>query len=520
MLDLNRIVHNKKIILFTIFIAFLILFYYSHNLRKVSYFLIPNSTEILDERTNVWVGLSIRSTGVPSAWTDLSIYKDIWKEKQLANNYDVATNKFNVIINQQPVTLSNFHNYPKPTISVEKYNLGEGEKNIDIVQPYLDHPPLGGLILSSMIDPEDKEFLKISSSEFRRTSLILADITFVLLFILSWLVFKKPWAGLITAGIYGFSPTFLLVSRYALLENVLIPLSVLTFIFVYLAKLFEKQKKKHTIFLILASISAGLCILVKIPGIYVLISSLIFLYGMKVPFKKLIYFGIGSLSVGALYLLWGLYLLPEHFLSVIFYQSSARIFSGSLVPILNILKFGMTGFPVDGWWLGGFLSIPLLLQSKELRVIGIASLITFTILLFVGAAGFAWYFMIFIPFMCIGITHLIIRIYNSPTIETLVFFFIIFFMSTLFWGFVAPGYQNGFDNHKTIFAIYRVILVTSALVIFSVPYFINKKLVKKYWPLLWTAMLLICIKLNITSFQFILTNWDNISTIIKHNWGF
>jgi len=518
---MSRIFTFGKIKFYILFILFFLLLLLSDGMRTAGYSSIPEPNGILDERTNVWVGLSIRKTGIPSAWTELAIYKDLYWEKYGNAAPEITATGFNFESNNEPISLATYNDYPKPLYTVKSFDFSGEERAIAMVQPYLDHPPLGGLILSSLVSDQVKDFSELTPREFRRTSLLLANITFILLFILGWLIFKNPLAGLLSATIYGFTPTFLLVSRYALLENVLIPLSVATFIVLYLIKNYPTKHKLRISLLTTVAILSGLAILVKITGIYLLIGSLLFLYFAKTPLKTLFIVAITSLAIGFLYILWGLFLLPTSFFAILYYQSASRVFSGSLATILNIFKFGIASFPVDGFWIGGFLSLPLLLKSKELYPLGLVAIISLLTLLFLGAGAFPWYFMIFIPFVCLAVTQLILQIYREPSTELLTFFFVTFFMSSFFWAVVAPQYEGSFQNSQLSFFIFRITLILAAFIIFFMPYGLKKHYLSvRYWQICWSIILIICLKLNFTSFLFMLGNWSNITYFFTLNWRF
>ncbi|MDP3013991.1 MAG: hypothetical protein Q8M92_07105, partial [Candidatus Subteraquimicrobiales bacterium] len=46
------------------------------NLRLTGYNITPEPYIILDEHTNVWHGVSLRKTGIPTAWSILGFYMD------------------------------------------------------------------------------------------------------------------------------------------------------------------------------------------------------------------------------------------------------------------------------------------------------------------------------------------------------------------------------------------------------------------------------------------------------------
>lgn len=90
---------------------------HSFDLRRIGYDQVPETFVILDERTLVWQGLSIRSSGIPAGWSNIENYKT-------GPLGDVLG--FNVEINDVSPTLSNWKNFPKPARALKTLDFGRG----------------------------------------------------------------------------------------------------------------------------------------------------------------------------------------------------------------------------------------------------------------------------------------------------------------------------------------------------------------------------------------------------------
>lgn len=164
-------------------------------------------------------------------------------------------------------------------------NLGKGMNHIPIVQPYLDHPPLGGLILSLGVPKTVKTFADLSSYDMRRVALFLAIITQVLVVVFSYQLTKSYLIAALSSFIFATVPSYLLLTRYALLENVLTPILLMVLNIVvyirnnYLNQANRKDVRGLKILLILAGVFSGAAALVKITG-WVILLLVVFLLGM------------------------------------------------------------------------------------------------------------------------------------------------------------------------------------------------------------------------------------------------
>src|SRR5258708_1412891 len=107
-----------------------------------------------------------------------------------------------------------------------------------------------------------------------------------------------------------------------------------------------------------------------------IIGGVIILFLNKEQWRTIFFFLIPAAIVSALYFLWGFFWAPDLFPALLIEGSSKRLFVGSLSFILEAFKFGSQNFPIDGWWIGSFLSLIWLKRSPEMSPI-IVSIVSF-----------------------------------------------------------------------------------------------------------------------------------------------
>lgn len=473
-----------------------------NSLRTPGYGSIPEPFVILDEHTNVWHGLSIRSSGIPAAWSILDAYK--------RDSYDGGaggyTEGFNVSVEGEKPVFSNYSSFPKPAIAVGEFDFGRGLSQTQIVQPYLDHPPFGALVLSLFVNGDAKTFSDLNNYDMRQSALVLAVATQILIFILTLQLTKRPLVGLIASLTYSTVPSYVLMSRYALLENVMSPLILLNLSLFIFAK--ERQTKW---LLILAGVIGGLIALTKLTGwVFVLgFVSLLIIWKYKV--KEVLYYLVPAILLGVLYFAWGLYLAPKLFIDLMVLQSG-RDFIGSINLLVTFFRVTVYNFPLDGWWIGGFLSLLFIPKDKvylpliALILTGIFSATA------ISGANYPWYFITLIPFMCIGIAIFFYQLAINPSFKAILLAFFTFVSSSFYWGYGVYQKTQPFMMYRFLLILFLGMAAFWSLGKRNAKY-------KKAWFVGIMALLLIIFALNRRSMFFILDNWGKLPLIYTPGTG-
>jgi hypothetical protein len=486
--------------------ALLLIIRHAATLRRNSYVQIPESSIVLDERTWVWQGLSIRQSGIPAGWSSIETY-------QKGPLGDIEG--FTVRVDNVMPRLATYGSYPKPVSSLKTVDFGRGAFYMSYVQPLLDNPPLGGLIYSLFIPSKVKSYLEVAPNDYRNGSLWLAVLTTVLIFVLAWQIFKSWIIALLAAAIYGSAPVFLLLSRYALLENILAPLILLVLNLLMLAESLRKSHKRLVVFLILISaVMAGSCALVKETGWAAVGMGVFLLWFWKFSYKQIITFAGVAFLVGILYFVWGMYLAPKLFPQILLYHSTYRPFIGSLNFITSIWKINILNFPLDGWWLGGFLSLLLLPHDRKYVVIFTGVITYLVATLFMGSANYPWYFIPLIPFMCLSMALFFWELAVSPKLSSILIFFLIFFSSSFYWGFGVFKAALASTHFQQPVALYRLLLLFFVVLGLGWKFWPNKmERYKPVWYLFMVGLGWWVLTLNDRSMLFMLSHWGHIPSL-------
>lgn len=475
----------------------------SSYLRWLGYERIP--VPLLDEYNYIWQGLSLREYGLPVGWVTFEFLYQKYQNKGKLDGLSID-------VGGGAMDLASFKKENKPVHAVAELDWGEGKKQIFLAAPFFDHPPLGGLIFSQTLDREIRNFQDVKAAQFRKGPLILAVINSILLFVFIYLVTNQPWIAALSVLIYSTIPSYIFGSRMSVLENAVPPFVLLHLI---LLTVFLKIKERINLnigylILLLSGFSGGLAVLAKESAIGFLFGSLILLFFsmMKERSKKRFYlfFSIGAAVPIISYAAWGLWIHSEMFLQVLS-TNAHRISYGplKLVSALSSLRF--KDFPIDGWWIWGFLSFFLswiYLNRKYLPL-----LLPFTghflLVVFLDSPNYAWYYLAMVPFLASLSALNLYQMFKSPNLVLWIAFFLIPVSSSFYWGHMVFHPPNNTLFYKILF------LVLVLFVVLRLKY-ANKRLVLLVWTVFFIALTYYLIKWNYQSVQFMITHWGKLPT--------
>lgn len=484
---------KKKTIFF--FCLFLVLLFTkkTFRLRTLGLEYVPEVGEILDENDFAWIGKSILTTGVPTAWSDFEVYSRLPDKK-----VTLGIEGFSISINGQVPTWRTYRFFPKPVVKVETLDYGKGDRYIRFVQPYLDHPPLAGIIYALGVGKESKTFKDIPPSQFRYPTVWLSVATGLLLFFLGTQLYGAE-VGLMAFLFYSTVPSFIFATRLALAENVLTPFFLASVNLLLLGKKLNKR-----IFFFLAGILAGLSGLTKLSGWSVILCGILLLLIWQRTKKEFLFFFFPAVVLAGLYFVWSFYLAGPLIWQIILGQS-ARTFWGAVSNWHHFSRVNLLHFPLDGWWLGGFIILAFIFSFKEyweLLVISGSYLLT---VLFLGGGSYAWYYFPFIPFLSLAVAILIKRLVVNFSFLGMALFFIFPFSSSFYWGFTV------FHQGASLQWLYRLIIlffVVSGVVILKRDR--QNPLIKFCWFIFWVFLVHRLYLWNYRSVLYLLENWGKL----------
>lgn len=484
---------NSKIIFF--FLSLMVVAFYSSRflyLRNLALEKIPRP-EILDEFDFVWVGKSFLQAGVPVGWSDFGAYRD-------ENNRPLRGKISGFVMEEsgKKITYRDVFKQHFPVVSVETVDYGLGDRYINFVAPYFDHPLLAAVIYG--LGAKGDSIRDVFPSDFRKTSIFLASLTGILIFVLAYQMFGL-WPALISFFVYGTVPSFVFVSRLALAENVMIPLFLISLFF---ANLYQFQSRK--IFLFLSGLFAGLTALAKMPGWFIVLAIAFYLWNQKKR-RELYWFLVPALTVGLLYPVYGLIVAPKLYLQIVLSQAG-RGFSAALNLLEQIVRPTFNNWFTDGWWTGSWLISFIYLfkfrkeRKKKLLSISFTFLILTTLLM--SSANYPWYFISAIPFLSIFVGVFFWDIFFFPEIERVLPFFIFFFSPSFYWGFNVLN-----QNSPKLGLVYKGFL----LILLAVS-LLDERL-RKFgwwrwgWYLLFVLVLHRLFLWNFRSITYLVSNWGS-----------
>lgn len=486
---------KKTLFFISLIAAFIVTVFFSKD-RWIGYSLIPDN-KIFDERDYALQGLSIVRNGVPIGYSDSGEYS-----KMPDTVHDTKLSGFSILVNGVKPTFSNFIDFPKPVISVNQFDFGFGDQYVKFSQPFLDHPPLGGIIYSLGIPKNAQNFLDITPQGYRLPALYLAFITSILIFLLAYQVFDNPIVALLSTIVYNIVPTYLLLTRYALLENVVSPLSLIMMNFLVFA--FRNKQRHFTLLLLLSGFFGGLSFLAKESGAGFILGALILLIYNKSNWKKIvIYFSAAALPI-IVYVVIGLLFTQDLFLRIFIYNT-ARSFLGSLNFINIFANIGFKDFIFDGWWIWGFVSVIFLIYfgKKTSLLITIPLLSELFVVLFLSGINYPWYYFTLIPYLSIAAGYSLWRLIISPDLLLASSFFLFPFSSSFYWGYTV-------FHLPPSFLVYRIILLVFAIVATVKIIFPKRLSISFVWSSLVCILVLILMGLNHRSILYIIANWGEL----------
>jgi len=411
--------NSKRLLL--LFIGFILLI--SYLLRADNLYTWPRKGATFDEYAWTWQGINLIKNGIPISWSPHPQYAD----KKLVIYQDTA-----------------FY----------------------VVKPYLEHPPVFGLVAGSyaMLNGAN-DMYQLSLEDIRGLALLLGVLSVFILFVLLAEIYDRKVAVL-GAILYATVPSVVIGSRLVQNENFFIPLWLFS---LYLIVKFLKNNR--SIYRNLAAFTCGILVLAKVPWAAAGFSIvLIFLSTKRIGdlYKFLLIF----VPICLLYFAYGFYYDKDLFLSLWGLQLNRYDLSFNSIFALFQKPYLTDRVYTDGWIYFGWFSLFLLFVKDQKKHLILISAVLSYFLVFLSAipdeAGHGWYRYPFYPFL-ISATALFLREYFAKNFIS-TFFFIVFIGTSLLqltWASVF-----GFS-----YPFFRLIIVSWLLVL--LPYFIeNKKIVK------------------------------------------
>lgn len=366
-----------KFTLFFLFILTLLGFF----LRFQNYDTYPRHGATFDEFAWTWQGINLIQKGVPISWSSQPQYTD------------------------------------------RRHLIYQGAA-FWIVKPYLEHPPLFGLVAGSFaLLHGTKDMYFVTLHTIRQLSLLLGILSIFSFFLFLSMIYEKKIA-ILGSILYATIPTIVIGSRIVQNENFLIPLWLLS-----LCCILQYLQKHKRVFFYFAAIIAGLLSLAKVPWLVVAVSlSMILSY--KGKWKDAILLFLITIGFFAIYLLYGFYFDKDLFIALWKLQVARYdiVFSGFFSTFTNPLLVDWKY--LDGWIYAGWFTILLLCREfKKHYFILIPFFAYFVLYTFAipDEPAHGWYRYPFYPFLLASLTVVFVSELKKFSLVTPLSFLVIGF---------------------------------------------------------------------------------------------
>lgn len=322
----------------------------------------------------------------------------------------------NLIQNHIPESWS-----PHPQYEQRKHVVYQGA-NFFLVKPYLEHPPVFGIIAGSFaLINGAKDIYQVDLQRIRGLALLLGVLSIFILYIFAAEIYDYK-IGLLASGIYATVPTVVVGSRLVENENFFIPL--LLFALYLIAKFIKTKKSRYRN---AAAIICGLLALAKVPWIAGALGIvLIFMYLRK--YKDAYKFTAIVIPIFLLFFIYGAFFDWDLFVSLWKLQLQRYDLTFNSIFALFTSPYLADRFMIDGWIYFGWFAI-FLLSIKDFKknyMILISFLAYFSIYVFAipNEPSHGWYRYPFYSFLTISIALFIKKYFTKNYLLT--FLFLIF----------------------------------------------------------------------------------------------
>lgn len=326
-------------------------------LRLHNYALYPQRGATSDEYAFAFQGISLLTRGIPIAWSAIPLYKNL-----------------------SHLTIDGLY-FP-------------------IVQPYLDHPPLFGLLVGAWaIVARESTFEAIRLATIRVIPIALSLVSAVFLYLLAKSVYGKKVACW-SLAIYAAATLFVVNSRVVVAESLLTPLWL-----VALWLVSRNPKKTTRSLLFVVGVLSGAAILTKILGLVVWLSAATILLHRRISLGRIAIVTAGAV-MGALVL----YLYARSYDETLFwaiqsYQGMSRILGPNTIWMIIGSASIVNKIYYDGWYFWGLFALGLAAFDirKNIMVVIPAFLYLFLLIVSVNQTDIhGWYFLPLFPFLAIA----------------------------------------------------------------------------------------------------------------------
>ena len=346
-------------------------------LRLHDYATWPREGATFDEFAWTWLGMSIIQKGVPISWSSHPQYK------------------------------------------IRTHYIAPGGARFWLVQPYLEHPPLFGLIAGGYALLRGiPDMYHVQLSVIRELALALGVVSIFLVYLLSESLYGVE-VGLLSALFYAIMPSVVIGSRLVQNENFFVPASLLTLFFIH-----KYLTKQNAYYFAAVAILCGLTSLAKVPWVAITGSCVLLLFVAK-KYASAILLTLIAVAIFSLFPLYGFLWDRSLYLSLWKFQLNRYDLSFDSIFALFREPYLVDRYYLDGWIYLGW-SAFILLLSEEVRkhrfiVLGLLGYLFIFIFAIPNEPGHGWYRYPFYPYLAIALAVVGSKYFNKQYLVTALF---------------------------------------------------------------------------------------------------
>ncbi|MBI2196437.1 glycosyltransferase family 39 protein [Candidatus Daviesbacteria bacterium] len=373
---------NRRInlVFWSKFLLILVAFAFFFTIKSVNYDRYPLMGH-LEEYAYSWMGIHLIESGIPRTWSP-------------AGKFPIQDNVFSG--------------------KIVGYDI---ELNVDILSPWLDLPPLYGLLSGGVAHFYGANPWSIlPASYIRLPALFFAFATTIVLFLLTKKLFGF-WPAILATTIYSLTPLFVFGQRLSVAENGITFFYILA---IYLTILYLEKQKWY--FLSFLPIVIGLAGLMKQTG-FLIVFFIIFLLAKNKLWKEIAFVLLGvSWFVGVL-LAYGAAVDWNLFVQINLQQSGRPVGFLGLPFLLSSPGYSINFF-YDGWYIFSLFAAVYLaitkFADKRFQLVSLAFIFWAMVVVFSGGQTdvLLWYHFPFFPFLSISAALLLFEIIRQPNLVT------------------------------------------------------------------------------------------------------
>lgn len=355
-----------------------------------------------------------------------------------------------------------------------------------LVTPYLEHPPLFGLIAGAYAKMIGlKDFDEVHSSPIRPLALFLGILAIIAVYLFtSEMIGRKT--GLIAAFLYAIFPSVVIGSRLVQNENFFIPFFLLSLYFTL-----KYIHTGNTVWGACGIIVSALLPLAKIPWIVAPLAVTALLWSEK-KYRDGMLVLFSTFGFLMIFFLYGMRLDSNLFVNLWKLQLSRYDISFDGIFALFKNPIITDRYYLDGLFILGLLCIPLVLKSSEQRLralfYGFFSYFCIYLYSIPNEPGHGWYRYPLYPFLIIAIAVAIRKYFLREPVITF------FILSIPGLAALSTSWQEVFGFS---YGVYRSFLI--ACFISLLPLLFPNKIVKKFSNVISILVLLFVIGITIWS---------------------